>query len=86
MPDAHVTERGTHNDGFVTILLIIVENLLDGNNTRVFVTLKGLASRLLVPIQDLCGREINRYRIEGLFTRPTKGEISVTPASAQATA
>jgi hypothetical protein len=35
------------------MLLVVVEDLLDGLNTGVFVALVGLAGRLLVPVEDL---------------------------------
>lgn len=49
----HVTEGGTHDDGLVTVLLVVVEDLLHGLDTRVLITLVVLASALLVPIKDL---------------------------------
>jgi hypothetical protein len=69
------------------MLLVVVEDLFHRLNTRVFIALVVLSGGFLVPIKDLqqglatCPNTIRR----GL-TRPTKGEIRVTPASAQATA
>ena len=41
------------------MLLIVVEDLLDGLNTGVFVTLVGLASCLLVPVEDLLDMRVD---------------------------
>ena len=51
-----VTEGGTHDDGLVPVLLVVVEDLLDGLDTRVFVALVGLAGGFLVPVKDLTDR------------------------------
>jgi hypothetical protein len=49
----YVTERSTHDDGLVTVLLIVVENLLDRLNTRVlFASVVGAGLVLLVPVED----------------------------------
>ena len=50
----YVTEGSTHDDGLVAVLLVVVEDLLDGLNTRVLlvgVVWSGLV--LLVPVKDL---------------------------------
>ncbi len=49
----YISEGGTHDDGFVTVLLVVVEDLLHGLDTRVFVALVGLAGGFLVPVEDL---------------------------------
>ena len=49
----HVTERSTHDDGLVSVLFIVVEDFLDGLDTRVIIALVGLSGTLLVPIEDL---------------------------------
>ena len=50
----YVTERSTHNDGIVVVLLVVVEDLLNGLNTRVLVTDVVLARLvLLVPVKNL---------------------------------
>ena len=83
----HVSERSTHDDRLVFMLLVVVEDLFHGLYARIFVTLVVLTSALFVPVEDLPGT----LRMECIFdmillTRPTNGEIKVTPASAQATA
>ena len=40
----HVTERGTHDNGVIAVLLVVVEDLLDRNDTRVLITNVVLAS------------------------------------------
>lgn len=51
---AYVTERSTHDDGLVTVLLIVVEDLLDRLDTRVLLALVlGSGLVLLVPIENL---------------------------------
>jgi len=50
---AYVTERGPHDDGPVSVLLVVIVNRGDGPNTRVFIVLvsrSGLV--LLVPVQN----------------------------------
>ena len=50
----YVPEGSTHDDGLVAVLLVVVEDLLDGLNTRVLlvgVVWSGLV--LLVPVKDL---------------------------------
>ena len=52
----HVTERSTHDDSLVSVLLVVVEDFLDGLHTWVGITLVRLARRLLVPVKDLYTR------------------------------
>lgn len=71
------------------MLFVIVEDLLHGLNTWVFVTLVVLPGRLFVPVENLrLGDGLNKYSkvLYAKLTRPTNGEIRVTPASAHATA
>ena len=49
----HVAEGSTHDDGVVPVLLVIVEDPLDGLHAGVFVALIILPCFFLVPIQDL---------------------------------
>jgi hypothetical protein len=49
----YITEGSTHDNGVVVVLLVVVEDLLHGLNTRVLITLVVLASVLLVPIKNL---------------------------------
>ena len=54
---AYVTERSTHDDGVVAVLLIVVEDLLDRLDTRVFLALvAGSGLVLLVPVKNLRAR------------------------------
>ena len=49
----YVTERGTHDDSPIPVLLVVVEDLAHGLNTRiVFVLVGGSGLVLLVPIQN----------------------------------
>ena len=51
--DTYVTERGTHDDGPVSVLLVVVEDLADGLNARVLLVLvSGSGLVLLVPVQN----------------------------------
>lgn len=57
--DTYVTEGGTHNNGLVAVLLVVVEDLLHGLDTRVAlarVVRSGLV--LLVPVKDLRPRAL----------------------------
>lgn len=58
----YVTEAGTHDDGFVAVLFVVVEDLLHRYDTRVLVTFIILPGRLLVPIKDLCLEGLNWRR------------------------
>ena len=50
----YVTEGGTHDDGLVPVLLVVVEDLLHGLDTGVLVADVVLARLvLLVPVKDL---------------------------------
>ena len=49
---ANVPEGSTHNNGFVSILLIIVEDALDRLDTRVLFSRVLLLGRSLVPVKD----------------------------------
>jgi hypothetical protein len=53
----YVTEGSTHDDGVVAVLLVVVEDLLHGLDTRVCITLVGLTRRLLVPVENLNARD-----------------------------
>lgn len=48
-----VTERSSHDDGLVVVLLVVVENPLDRDDTGILITLVGLTRALLVPVEDL---------------------------------
>ena len=50
---AYVAERSAHDDGLVSMLLVVVKDTLDGLDTRVFVALVVLARLLLVEVKDL---------------------------------
>jgi hypothetical protein len=89
---ADVAERGTHHNGLVAVLLVVVEDALNGLDTRVLladIVRAGLV--LLVPVEDLEERwrsVIQFQRRDGtrLLTRSKNGEIRAMPASAHATA
>ena len=49
----YVTEGSTHDNSLVAVLLVVIEDLLDGLHTRVFITLIVLAGGLLVPVKNL---------------------------------
>ena len=50
---SYVTERSTHDDGPVSVLLVVVVDLADGLNTGVFLILvSGSGLVLLVPVQN----------------------------------
>ena len=49
-----VTEGSSHDDGLVAMLLVVVEDFLDGLDTRVFlVGVAGSGLVLLVPVKNL---------------------------------
>jgi hypothetical protein len=49
---ASVAERGTHDDGLVAVLLVVVEDALDAGNTRVVLLGVLLLGGGLVPVED----------------------------------
>jgi len=49
----HIAERRAHDDGLVTVLLIVIENLLDRLNTRILIAFIVLSGSFLVPVEDL---------------------------------
>jgi hypothetical protein len=49
---AGVAERGTHNNSLVTELLVVVEDALDGNDTRVLLLGVLLLGAGLEPVED----------------------------------
>ena len=50
---AYVTEGGTHDDGLVSVLFVVVVDRADGLNTRVILILvSGSGLVLLVPVQN----------------------------------
>lgn len=78
----HVTERGTHDDGPVPVLLVVIVNLADGLNTRVFLVLvsrSGLV--LLVPIQNTT----NEGRDESDASLGTSNSLSETEQEGEIT-
>lgn len=46
-------ERGAHYDNLLAMLFVVIEDILDGLNTRILIALVVLASGLLVPVKDL---------------------------------
>ena len=83
----YVAERRAHDDGPVAVLLVVVVDLLHRQDTWVLIAFVGFSGSLLVPIEDLLEVRLSFMKdIRVELTRPTKGEIRVTPASAQATA
>lgn len=51
--DPYVTERSTHDDSPVSVLLVVIEDLADGLNTRILLVLvSGSGLVLLVPVQN----------------------------------
>lgn len=50
---AHVTERCTHDDCLVAVLLVIVVDFLDGLDTGIRISFVSLTGSFLVPIKDL---------------------------------
>ena len=49
----YVTERSAHDNGFVVMLLVVVEDALYRLDTRVVVTFIVLTRALLVPVKNL---------------------------------
>lgn len=50
----YVTERSTHDDGLVAVLLVVVEDLLNGLDTGILlIGVVGSGLVLLVPVENL---------------------------------
>jgi MFS superfamily sulfate permease-like transporter len=58
----HVTERRTHDDCFVAVLLVVVVDFLDGLDTGIRISFVSLTGRFLVPIKDLEDNESSANR------------------------
>ena len=79
----YVTERGTHDDGPVSMLFVVIVNLADGLNARVFLVLvsrSGLV--LLIPIQNTADKggdesDASLGTSNGLSETEQKGEVTV---------
>jgi hypothetical protein len=56
----NASERSTHNDSWVIVLLVVVENSLDGCDTGVFLGRIGLSSLRPVPIHDTSNKRRNK--------------------------
>ena len=79
----YVTERGTHNDGLVSVLLVVVVDRADRLNTRVLLVLvSGSGLVLLVPVQDAAdeGRDESNTSLgtsNSLAETEQEGEVAV---------
>jgi hypothetical protein len=78
--DWSIPEGDTHDDSLISELFVVIEDLLDGDDTRILMWRIILFSGRFIP-------ELGCYpRAYQSKILPTNGEMSVTPASAQATA
>ena len=59
---AGIAERGTHDDGLVTELLVVVKDALDASNTRVLLLGIFLLGRRLEPVKDAADEGGNQKR------------------------
>ena len=50
---AYISERSTHDDGLVVVLLVVIIDLLHGLDTGIIIALVGLSSVFLIPIENL---------------------------------
>lgn len=84
---SYVAERSTHNDGLVSVLLVVVVDLGDGLDARVFLVLIfafRLGLVLLVPVQDAAHEWRNKSDASlsasnGLAEAEQEGEVAVDP-------
>lgn len=79
---ASVSERGAHDDGVVTVLLVVVEDGLDGLNTRVLLLRVFLLGRSLEPVKNAAdeGRDevgTGLGSTNSLDKREHEGEVGV---------
>jgi len=51
----NVAETGTHDDSFVSVLFVVIENLLHGLNAGIVIALEIFPGMFLVPIENLFG-------------------------------
>ena len=81
----HVTERGTHDDGLVSVLLVVVVDLADRLNTRILLILVGGSGLVfLVPVQNTAneGRDESDTSLgtsNSLAETEQESEIAVDP-------
>lgn len=79
---ANVSERSTHDDGVVTVLLVVVEDGLDGLDTRVLLLGVVLLRRGLVPVEDTADEGGDQESTglsggDGLGEREHKSQVAV---------
>lgn len=79
---AGVSERSTHDDGLVVELLVVVENVLDGDDTGVLSTVEVLALGGLVPVENSAneGRDKGDLGLgtsNSLDEREEQGQVAV---------
>lgn len=77
-----VAERGTHDDGLVAVLLVVVEDGLDGGDTGVFLLGVVLLGGGLEPVEDAAdegGDEVGTGLggADGLDGREHEGQVAV---------
>ena len=81
----YVTERGTHDDGLVSVLLVVVVDLADRLNTRILLILVGGSGLvLLVPVQNTAneGRDESDTSLgasNSLTETEQESEVAVDP-------
>ena len=81
----HVTERGTHDDGLVSVLLVVVVDLADRLNTRILLILVGGSGLVfLVPVQNTAneGRDESDTSLgtsNSLAETEQESEVAVDP-------
>lgn len=80
---ANVSERSTHDDGLVSVLLVVVEDVLDRLDSRVLLaSVIGVRVLLLVPVEDSTdeGRDQGGTSLgtgDGLTETEEQGQVAV---------
>jgi len=75
----YVAEGSTHDDGVVPMLLVVVEDPLDGLHAWVFVALVIFPCLFLVPVQDLQVYISQRARVRHIQPNRWGGEANHLP-------
>ena len=79
---SNISEASSHHNGFVAELLVVIENLLNALDTRVFLRAVVLLVRCLVPVQDTANERRDEESTSlscgnGLGQREHEGQVAV---------
>ena len=79
---AFIAETGAHDNGFVAVFFVVVEDSLDAVDSRVFVRSKVSLLGRLVPVEDSADKRGDEKRAsfsgrDGLREREHEGQVAI---------